>query len=86
MKKLLGCTVAAFVCAWLMVVVAAQTIPAEAQKHIDAAKAAAGTDHVGLFTPLLQRRDRFGQPAGAARRRCRARTGPAGWAASAARA
>ena len=52
MKKLLGCTVAAFVCAWLMVVVAAQTIPAEAHKHIDAAKAAAGTDHVGLFTPL----------------------------------
>ena len=34
------------------VVVGAQTIPAEAQKHIDAAKAAAGTDHVGLVTPL----------------------------------
>jgi len=32
--------------------VVAQTIPPEAQRHIDAAKAAAGSDHMGLFTPL----------------------------------
>jgi metallo-beta-lactamase class B len=30
----------------------AQSVSPEAQKHIDAARAAAGTDHMGLFTPL----------------------------------
>jgi metallo-beta-lactamase class B len=32
--------------------VLAQSIPPEAQRHIDAAKAAAGTDHAGLFTAV----------------------------------
>jgi metallo-beta-lactamase class B len=37
----------------LGVAVAAQvTIPPEAQKHIDAARAAAGSDHAGLFTAV----------------------------------
>lgn len=30
----------------------AQAIPPEAQRHVDAARAAAGADHMGLFTPL----------------------------------
>src|SRR4030095_16839893 len=34
------------------VALVAQSIPPEAQKHIDAAKAADASDHVGLFTPL----------------------------------
>jgi metallo-beta-lactamase class B len=34
------------------VALVAQTIPPDAQKHIDAAKAAAASDHMGLFTPL----------------------------------
>jgi metallo-beta-lactamase class B len=44
--------IAAFVCALFAAVVGAQTISPEAQKHIDAARAAAGSDHMGLFTPL----------------------------------
>jgi len=35
-----------------MAVLSAQTIPPEAQRHIDAAREAAGTYHMGLFTPL----------------------------------
>ena len=52
MKTQLAGTVAAFVCALFIAGLGAQTIPADAQTHIDAAKAAAGTDHVGLVTPL----------------------------------
>jgi metallo-beta-lactamase class B len=36
----------------LGVAAAAQTVSPEAQKHIEAARAAAGTDHMGLFQPL----------------------------------
>ena len=53
MRKRLGSGVPALVLAVLITgVLAAQTIPPEAQRHIDAAKAAAGSDHMGLFTPL----------------------------------
>ena len=51
--KRLGSGVPALVLALLISgVLAAQTISPEAQRHIDAAKAAAGSDHIGLFTPL----------------------------------
>src|SRR5262245_8358514 len=51
--KRLGSGVPALVLALLISgVLAAQTISPEAQRHIDAAKTAAGSDHMGLFTPL----------------------------------
>ena len=51
MKQLLVGGIAAFVCASVSIG-AAQTVSPEAQRHIDAARAAAGTDHMGLFQPL----------------------------------
>ena len=51
MKQLLVGVIAAFVCASVSIG-AAQTVSPEAQRHIDAARAAAGTDHMGLFQPL----------------------------------
>jgi len=50
-KQLLVGGIAAFVCVAVSIG-AAQTVSPEAQKHIDAARAAAGTDHMGLFQPL----------------------------------
>jgi metallo-beta-lactamase class B len=50
-KQLLVGGIAAFVCASVSIG-AAQTVSPEAQKHIDAARVAAGTDHMGLFQPL----------------------------------
>jgi metallo-beta-lactamase class B len=43
--------IATFVCA-AVVIAGAQTVPPEAQKHIDAARAAAGTDQMGIFQPV----------------------------------
>ena len=51
MKQLLVDGIAAFVCA-AVVIAGAQGVSPEAQKHIDAARAAAATDHMGLFQPL----------------------------------
>jgi len=55
-KQLLVGGIAAFVCAGLfggsVSIGAAQTVSPEAQKHIDAARAAAGSDHMGLFQPV----------------------------------
>jgi metallo-beta-lactamase class B len=52
-KKLLtGAALAGALALVLSVAGLAQTISPEAQRHIDAARAAAGTDHIGLFTPL----------------------------------
>lgn len=43
--------------------VAAQTVPPEVQRHVDAARTAAGTDHVALFTPLCNGALALGRPA-----------------------
>jgi len=52
-KKLLtGAALAGALALGLSVAALAQTISPEAQRHVDAARAAAGTDHIGLFTPL----------------------------------
>jgi metallo-beta-lactamase class B len=51
-KQLLVGGIAAFVCALFVAVLGAQAVPPEAQKHIDAARVAAGSDHMGLFQPL----------------------------------
>jgi len=52
-RKLLANVVSALVFALLLGIVAgAQTVPPDAQRHVDTARAAAGADHMGLFTPL----------------------------------
>ena len=51
MKQLLVGGIAALVCA-VVAITGAQTVSPEAHTHIDAARAAAGTDHMGLFQPL----------------------------------
>jgi metallo-beta-lactamase class B len=51
-NKALTGGIAAFVCALFVAVLGAQAVSPEAQKHIDAARAAAGSDHMGLFQPL----------------------------------
>ena len=43
--------IAALVCA-AVAIAGAQMVSPDAQKHIDAARAAAGSDHMGLFQPL----------------------------------
>ena len=57
MKLLAGLTFAGAVLAWaggglVAALVAAQAPAPEVQKHIDAAKQAAGADHMGVFQPV----------------------------------
>jgi len=51
MRALTG-GMAAFASALFVAVAGAQTVPPEAQKHVDAARAAAGSEFMGLFQPL----------------------------------